>query len=248
MSKETTAIYFAWFKQVAADPSQPAAAFKLAFMYQQHMNNDTGIAFVGQEKLGKLCGVSARSARSLTAALKKGGHIQVEVNHGPNQANICRLILNRKSASALDGDIQKFLKPVTIGEPEAGFLLNEEISRSKTGSFTPKIGSTASKNRKPTSDELSSNHDYSKSGDLSETLGALGSSLHARIGADKLHSWFRTAVIADVAPDSVTIELSTTFLSNYVSANFMGDLTDCCKLIYPGIDRVKVTSAPRAAA
>jgi hypothetical protein len=243
MSKETTAIYFAWFKQVAGDPTQSASAFKLAFTYQQHMNNNTGAAFVGQERLAKLNGVSGRSVRTLTDMLKTGGHLAVEVNHGPNQANVCRLILNRKSASALDADTQKFLKPVSIGEPEAGFLINEEISRIKTGSLVQRTGNSAPKNRKPASDELSSNHDYSNEGDLSETLGALGAGLRARLGPDKLHSWFRTATIAHVGPDIVTLEFGTRFLADYVAANFMNDLTGCCKAVYPTIERVKVIAA-----
>jgi hypothetical protein len=232
MSKETTAIYFAWLNQVARDPTQSPLAFKLAYAYQQHTNNDTGAAFVGQEKLARMVGVTDRTVRTLTEQLKAGGHLLVEVNHGPKQANLCRLVLNRKSASALKPGIRRFLKAAIDGEPEAGFLINPEVSHIKTGSL-------AQKKRKPASDELSSNHDYSNSGTApTSALGALEPILRARIGRDKFSSWFGKALITDVTSDVLTMEMPNRFIRDRVAQDFEIDLLACCRSQHPTIQRV----------
>jgi hypothetical protein len=151
MSKELTTIYFRWLNQVAEDPMLPGSAFKLAFIYQQHVSSDHMKAFAGQTRLAEFVGVTERSIRSLTKLLKDRGHLDVETNHGPNQTNVCRLILNRKSASSLSLEIQMaFLKPVGPNE-EAGFLINEEAERTK-------IGKIEFEKRKPASDKLLLNH------------------------------------------------------------------------------------------
>jgi hypothetical protein len=232
MSKETTAIYFAWFNQIAEDPTQSPAAFKLAFAYQQHINNDTGAAFVGQEKLASMVGVTDRTVRTLTEQLKAGGHLLVDVNHGPKQANLCRLVLNRKSASGLEPSIRKFLKPVIDGEPEAGFLINPEVSRIKTGSL-------AQQKRKQASDELSSNHDSSSSGAApSSALGALEPIIQARIGRARFSSWFGQALITNVTSDVLTMEMPNKFIRDRVAQDFESDLLACCRSQHPTIQRV----------
>jgi hypothetical protein len=50
-SKELITLNFAWFRQIAEDDTVPAAAFKLAFVYQQHMGSDQVKAFAGQARL-----------------------------------------------------------------------------------------------------------------------------------------------------------------------------------------------------
>jgi hypothetical protein len=55
-------------------------------------------------------------------------------------------------------------------------------------------------------------------------------------------------VIADIAPDSLTLELPTRFLANYISTHFLTDVTDCCKAIQPTIERVKIVAATARAA
>ena len=193
MSKELTAIYFRWLNQVGEDPELPAAAFKLAFVYQQHVSSDHMKAFAGQKRLAECVGVSERSIRTLTKLLKDHGHLDVETNHGPNQTNVCRLILNRKSASSFSEDVWRtYLRPIGPNE-EAGFLINEEVERTR-------IGKIEHEKRKPASDKLLRNHSsnqrpalppcsipclipVAREPSIAKALGSLGPRLEARIGA-----------------------------------------------------------------
>jgi hypothetical protein len=274
MSKELTAIYFAWFRQVVEDEALPAAAFKLAFVYQQHMRSDHMKAFAGQARLAKAVGVSARSIRTLTKLLKDRGHLDVETNHGPNQTNVCRLILNRKTASSFGYEVHSVFLTAINGNEEAGFLINEEVERTKRGNF-------ASENRKPASDKSLLNHSYNQErprggrqkrprtgvgGErlppcsvpclipharppaIAEALGSLGAKLEARIGAGHAQSWFGKSTITDVAGDTLTLEVPSKFIAAHIRSNYHADLLACCSALVPSIKLVRMVVAASPAA
>ena len=253
MSRELTSIYFAWLKQVGEDPQLPAAGFKLAFVYQQHVNSDHMKAFAGQKRLAECVGVSARSIRTLTKLLKDRGHLDVETNHGPNQTNVCRLVLNRKSASAFSGDVRSAYFRAIDGNEEVGFLINEEAERTKRGNL-------ASEKRKPTSDKLSRNHSSNhaplppcsipcliptrgREPAFADALGSLGASLEQRLGANVARSWFGKAVITDVVGDTLTIELPSRFVAERVRSDYQPALLACCSALIPSIKAVRMVAA-----
>ncbi|MBR1154180.1 hypothetical protein [Bradyrhizobium sp. JYMT SZCCT0428] len=274
MSKELTAIYFAWFRQVVEDEALPAAAFKLAFVYQQHMSSDHMKAFAGQARLAKAVGVSARSIRTLTKLLKDRGHLDVVTNHGPNQTNVCRLILNRKTASSFGYEVHSVWLSAIDGNEEAGFLINEEVERTKRGNL-------ASENRKPASDKSLLNHSYNQERprggrqrrprtsahyeplppcsvpcliprtrrpEIADALGSLGPSLEARLGPDAARSWFGKAVITDVVGDTLTLEVPTQYGAARVKSDYEPALLACCSALVPAVKVIRVVVAEKAGA
>jgi DNA-binding transcriptional ArsR family regulator len=71
-----TSTIFRWLNTVAADPSLPPAAFKLAYIISQHINRGTHQAWPSQTTLKEAIGVKdERSVRRLTEALEEGGHL-----------------------------------------------------------------------------------------------------------------------------------------------------------------------------
>jgi hypothetical protein len=271
MSKELTAIYFRWLNQVAEDPELPSAAFKLAFVYQQHISSDKMKAFAGQKRLAAAVSVSERSIRTLTKLLKDRGHLDVETNHGPNQTNVCRLVLNRKSASSFANEIAFIFLTAINGNEEAGFLINEEVERTKRGNF-------ASENRKPASDKLLLNHSSNQeraprdrpkrpSGGVAmppcsipclipeirtpavaQALGGLGAALEARIGPDHARSWFGKASITDVAGDTLTLELPSKYGVARVQSDYQAAVVACCSALVPTIKFVRLVVASQGTA
>ncbi|MHC2424138.1 hypothetical protein ACVII1_007140 [Bradyrhizobium elkanii] len=71
-----TSAIFRWLNAVAADPTLPPAAFKLAYIISQHINRTSHKAWPSQATLKEAIGVKdERSVRRLTDALEERGHL-----------------------------------------------------------------------------------------------------------------------------------------------------------------------------
>ena len=202
--------------------------------------------------------MSERQIRSLTKLLKDRGHLKVETNHGPHQANVCRLILNRKSASSFIEEVRRvFLSPVDPNQ-EAGFLINEEKERTKRGSFQQE-------KRKPASDKLLKNHSSNQTSRppcsleclipsrarepaIADALGSLGAQLQARLGADRATSWFGKTAVLDVVGEVLTLQAPDKFVADRIRQDFDRELLACCAALLPQIEVVRIVAAGEVAA
>jgi hypothetical protein len=75
-----TSAIFRWLNGVAADASQPPAAFKLAYIISQHINRNSHTAWPSQETLACAIGIpggdnATRTVRRLLKGLVVGGHL-----------------------------------------------------------------------------------------------------------------------------------------------------------------------------
>ncbi|MGY4572598.1 helix-turn-helix domain-containing protein [Bradyrhizobium sp. USDA 3256] len=71
-----TSAIFRWLNAVAADPTLPPAAFKLAYIISQHVNRTSHRAWPSQATLKEAVGVKdERSVRRLTDALEERGYL-----------------------------------------------------------------------------------------------------------------------------------------------------------------------------
>lgn len=71
-----TSAIFRWLNAVAADPTLPPAAFKLAYIISQHVNRTSHKAWPSQATLKEAIGVKdERSVRRLTDALEECGYL-----------------------------------------------------------------------------------------------------------------------------------------------------------------------------
>jgi hypothetical protein len=98
--KKFTEMQFAWLRQVAADPTVSAQAFKAGYFIACHyLNGKTLDAWPSQQTLAGQLGLgTSKGVRYLIDQLVDGGHLSVTVAHGRGSTNRYRIILKEIAA------------------------------------------------------------------------------------------------------------------------------------------------------
>lgn len=109
---------FNWLDCVARDKRLKPAAFKVAYVIMQHVNAKTGIAWVSDETLADVCGISAPMVFRHRESLKAAGWLSWERTQNANHykplfhqvnAGLDAMIVQRERRKELRDLRRKFL-------------------------------------------------------------------------------------------------------------------------------------------
>jgi hypothetical protein len=237
--------------QVLRDKRATHFDFRLAYYIASVTDRTTGEARFKQSTAADALDVTRRTIQISSERLKALGHIDISFTPGRTHLNGYRLCLEKANlASPIDDERANPDAPIDGGKANADSPIQEVK------------GERPAQKRRTERHEKANRHSHQSSlvsipclipsvasaPNNADAFSALGPALGARLGANRFHSWFKTAIITNVSHDSVTLELSTKFLSDYVATHFLSDVTDCCKAIQPTIERVKIVAATARAA
>jgi hypothetical protein len=250
MADQFTAKKLWCLDQILRDKRATHLDFRLAYYVGSVTDRATGEARFKQSTAAEALDVTRRAIQISSERLKSLGHFDISFQPGRSHLNGYRLCLEKANvASPIDDESANPASPFEDGKPNPA----SPIRYIK--------GERPAHKRRTAAHEKANRHSHQSSlvsipclipsraraPNNADAFGSLGANIEARLGADKARSWFGSAVIADIAPDSLTLELPTLFLANYITTHFLTDVTDCCKAIQPTIERVKIVAARAAA-
>jgi hypothetical protein len=243
MADQLTAQKLWCLDQVLRDVRATHLDFRLAYYVGSVTDRATGEARFKQITAATALHVTRRAIQLSADRLVALGHFDISFRPGRGHLNGYRLCLEKANvASPIDDENTNSASPFEVGKANVA----SPIQGIKGELPTPK--------RRTAAQEKANRHSHQSSlvsipclipsvataAKNAGAFAALGPSLGARLGADVFHAWFKTALITDVSHDSLTLELGTKFLSNYVATNFLSTVTEYCRAIQPTIERVKV--------
>ena len=113
MSAKFTRSVFEWLDQVALDKSLPASAFKVAYVIAQHLNEESGEAFPGSDRIASKIAMSQATVIAMVRQLQTNGHLGVDPGRaGRGHSNRYRLIVKPQPAEVLKAPKAKAAKVV----------------------------------------------------------------------------------------------------------------------------------------
>jgi hypothetical protein len=251
MADQFTAQKLWCLDQVLRDKRATHLDFRLAYYVGSVTDRATGEARFKQSTAAEALNVTRRAIQMSSERLRALGHFDISFQPGRSHLNGYRLCLEKaNAASPIDDESTNPASPFKDGKANPASPI-QDIK-----------GERPAQKRRTATHEKANRHSHQSSlvsipclipsvasaSNNADAFSALGPALGARLGADKFHSWFKTAIIVDVSRDSLTLELATKFFGDYVATNFLSDVTDCCKAIQPTIERVKIVAATARAA
>jgi hypothetical protein len=113
MSAQHTRRVFVWLDQVALDKNLPASAFKVAYVIAQHLNEESGEAFPGSDRIASNIAMSQATVIAMVRQLQKNGHLGVDPGcAGRGHSNRYRMIVKPQLAEVLEAPKAEAVKPV----------------------------------------------------------------------------------------------------------------------------------------
>ncbi len=251
MADQFTAQKLWCLDQVLRDKRATHLDFRLAYYVGSVTDRTTGEARFKQSTAADALNVTRRAIQISSERLKSLGHFDISFKPGRSHLNGYRLCLEKANvASPIDDESTNPASPF------------EDRKANPASPIQDMKGERPAQKRRTATHEKANRHSHQSSlvsipclipsrarePNNADAFGSLGAAIGVRLGADKFQAWFRTAEIVDIASDSLTLELSTKFLADYVTTHFLTDVTDICKAIQPTIERVKIVAATARAA
>jgi hypothetical protein len=112
MSAQHTRRVFLWLDQVVHDKTLPASAFNVAYVVAQHINEDTGKAFPGSDRIASRIAMSQATVIDMVRRLRANGHLGVDPGRaGRGHSNHYRMIVIPQPTEVSKAQSAEAVKP-----------------------------------------------------------------------------------------------------------------------------------------
>ena len=205
--------------------------FRLFYYLADATDSQTGIAKRKQQTIADALGVTRRAVQIGIDRLVMSGYLRRETKSGGTYVNAYRRALeNANEGSSFSN---RDANEGSYSEAKMRTRWTEkanEITEKGERSFAPILPSNShlipSRVRGPSSTEV---------------FGRAGVMLRQLVGNDVFVSWFGKALIASETEETVTINVPTTFIRDYIRAQFGPQMMDAWRSVNPQIERITVS-------
>jgi hypothetical protein len=209
-------------------------------------NFRTGYSWAPEKYLAEKLSVTDRTIKRAIVALKAAGWIAVERVGRSNryrpifaaleQGTICPLLEPQQGTICHPSDADR-----GQNRPQKG-----TISTGNRGQKGPPISleiSLGISARAETAPAVGAPDGAAGHGEFD--LGLPGAALLQRLGDDVFRSWLGKVAVVEISGDEVVLSAPTSFLADYIAANFEAAIVACWRLQHPSVSRLRMTVAAR---
>jgi biotin operon repressor len=235
-----------WIDLMALDASLSHVALRVATVIAYHLNKHTGKAFLTQETIAQILGISERTVYTATKELERRGYlivkrrefgtitrktrtgreVQVRLAGGKGVANTYLPAVERLQVCATNRGLKLAMRCDLIWEQRS----QNTVAKVETG-CEPTLSPPTEENPTP-----------SRKQNAADTLGALEAVIRSSIKEEEFRSWFGRATIAGETAHVLTLALPSRFHCEQIKSRYGHKFEGWCKKL--GKESIEIASLP----
>lgn len=223
-----------WVDLMALDERLTALAVRAGIVVAVRcIRNETGVGFIGLDKVASLLGVSRRTAWSAITLLVKHGYLGIKQRgHGKGRANEYEMLLDKVQPVARLAHEKLATRCSLLWGPSGNGLhlgagVNVQNPASQGAAHcTPSLTYPSGSSLEP-----------------AHRLGAAGDRLRQKIGGDLFASWFRDVDVTieeHAGGKAAVLHAPSRFAATTIATKFVDDVLACWRADDPSITATRV--------
>lgn len=248
-----------WLDTMAHDPELSGTAYKIAGIVGTHLNNQSGLTHVSQQRIAGISGLSLRTVRNAIIELERLGYVSVVRREliarasdgrprfgGKGVSNVYGLCLARQMcetsprARRLAAPCDRWNAPLETAEGKAKCPTND-------GNILPTPVVGARQNGAPKKDDdcpptpTDTSYQNSVQGLAlgTEQFGKLLAALQIEIGEASTRAWFKDVVVQQKDPETVEVVTNTAFNAYWLRTRYEIAFYKCWNRVFRSVPRIE---------
>lgn len=236
-----------WIDLMALDASLSHVAFRVVAVIAHHLNKNTGKAFLTQELIAQILGISERTVYAaiqqlegrgylivrrrefgtITRKTRTGREVQVRLAGGKGVANTYLPAVERSQVCATNRGLKLATRCDLIWEQRS-----QNTAVKVEAGCNPTLSPPTEENPTPSREQ-----------NAADTLGALGAVIRTSIKEEEFSSWFGRATISGETAQVLTIAVPSRFYCEQIKSRYGHIFETWCKKL--GKQAIEIVSLPR---
>jgi biotin operon repressor len=235
-----------WIDLMALDASLSHVALRVAAVIAYHLNKHTGKAFLTQELIAQILGISERTVYTATKELERRGYlivkrrefgtitrktrtgreVQVRLAGGKGVANTYLPAVERSQVCATNRGLKLATRCDLIWEQRS-----QNTAAKVEGGCQPTLSPPTEENPTP-----------SRGQSPADVLGALGAVIRSSIKEEEFRSWFGRATIVGESAQVLTLAVASRFYCEQIKSRYGHKFETWCKKL--GKEAIEIVGLP----